>query len=167
MRASPNHHRRSGFDPNVPHGIPFFVPARPINLVGSFSQSDVFQRPDPSIWLNRATSGDDSTGEFRDPHSPRFAGASRPRLPRRRMRRTALPNTSSGHPSCRHGLCTVQRWTGTPSHTAAIAFSSDSIRLVCACLLVSSLLLGGATMSQRSSLTQSAHFVRQALTAYS
>ena len=32
---------------------------------------------------------------------------------------------------------------------------------------VSSLLLGGATMSQRSSLTQSAHFVRQALTAYS
>jgi hypothetical protein len=37
---------------------------------------------------------------------------------------------------------------------------------VCACLLVSSLLLAGATMSQRSSLTQSAHFVRQALTAY-
>ena len=37
---------------------------------------------------------------------------------------------------------------------------------VCACVLVSSLLLAGATMSQRSSLTQSAHFVRQALTAY-
>jgi hypothetical protein len=36
----------------------------------------------------------------------------------------------------------------------------------CACLLVSSSLLAGATMSQRSSLTQSAHFVRQALTAY-
>src|SRR5215831_20920049 len=33
---------------------------------------------------------------------------------------------------------------------------------VCACLLVSSLLLSGATMSQQSSLTQSAHSVRQA-----
>jgi hypothetical protein len=35
-----------------------------------------------------------------------------------------------------------------------------------ACSLVSSLLLNGATMSQESSLTQSAHSVRQALTAY-
>src|SRR5262245_45009842 len=32
---------------------------------------------------------------------------------------------------------------------------------VCACSLVSSLLLSGATMSQQSSLTQSAHSVRQ------
>src|SRR5262249_42008138 len=32
--------------------------------------------------------------------------------------------------------------------------------------LVSSLLLSGATMSQQSSLTQSAHSVRQVLTAY-
>src|SRR6266446_5154318 len=38
---------------------------------------------------------------------------------------------------------------------------------VCACSLVSSLLLSGATMSQQSSLTQSAHSVRQVLTAYS
>src|SRR5262249_41824016 len=37
---------------------------------------------------------------------------------------------------------------------------------VCACSLVSSLLLSGATMSQQSSLTQSAHSVRQVLTAY-
>src|SRR6516162_9428202 len=37
---------------------------------------------------------------------------------------------------------------------------------VCACSLVSSLLLRGATMSQQSSLTQSAHSVRQVLTAY-
>jgi hypothetical protein len=37
---------------------------------------------------------------------------------------------------------------------------------VCACSLVSSLLLSGATMSQQSSLTQSARSVRQALTAY-
>src|SRR5215831_10755841 len=37
---------------------------------------------------------------------------------------------------------------------------------VCACLLVSSLLLSEATMSQQSSLTQSAHSVRQVLTAY-
>src|SRR6516164_4010407 len=37
---------------------------------------------------------------------------------------------------------------------------------VCACSLVSSLLLGGATMSQQSALTQSAHSVRQVLTAY-
>src|SRR6516165_5758414 len=36
----------------------------------------------------------------------------------------------------------------------------------CACSLVSSLLLSGATMSQQSSLTQSAHSVRQVLTAY-
>src|SRR2546429_4810885 len=36
-----------------------------------------------------------------------------------------------------------------------------------ACSLVSSLLLNGATMSQESSLTQSAHSVRQVLTAYS
>src|SRR5215475_455956 len=35
-----------------------------------------------------------------------------------------------------------------------------------ACSLVSSLLLNGATMSQESSLTQSAHSVRQVLTAY-
>jgi hypothetical protein len=35
-----------------------------------------------------------------------------------------------------------------------------------ACSLVSSLLLNGATMSQQSSLTQSAHSVRQVLTAY-
>src|SRR5262249_32899121 len=35
-----------------------------------------------------------------------------------------------------------------------------------ACSLVSSLLLNGATMSRESSLTQSAHFVRQVLTAY-
>src|SRR5262249_49318573 len=34
------------------------------------------------------------------------------------------------------------------------------------CSLVSSLLLNGATMSQESSLTQSAHSVRQVLTAY-
>src|SRR5262245_24478208 len=38
---------------------------------------------------------------------------------------------------------------------------------VCACSLVSSLLLSGATMSQQSSLTQSAHSVRPVLTAYS
>src|SRR5215467_6059122 len=38
---------------------------------------------------------------------------------------------------------------------------------VCACSLVSSLLLSGATMSQQSSLTKSAHSVRQVLTAYS
>src|SRR5215467_11379268 len=38
---------------------------------------------------------------------------------------------------------------------------------VCACSLVSSLLLSGATMSQQSSLSQSAHSVRQVLTAYS
>src|SRR2546430_13714697 len=38
---------------------------------------------------------------------------------------------------------------------------------VCACSLVSSLLLSGATMSQQPSLTQSAHSVRQVLTAYS
>src|SRR5262249_52763216 len=37
---------------------------------------------------------------------------------------------------------------------------------VCACSLVSSLLLSGATMSQQSSLTQSARSVRQVLTAY-
>jgi len=37
---------------------------------------------------------------------------------------------------------------------------------VCACSLVSSLLLSGPTMSQQSSLTQSAHSVRQVLTAY-
>src|SRR5262249_55877977 len=37
---------------------------------------------------------------------------------------------------------------------------------VCACSLVSSLLLSGATMSQQSSLTQSAHSVRQVLTDY-
>src|SRR5207302_9709601 len=37
---------------------------------------------------------------------------------------------------------------------------------VCACSLVSSLLLSGATMCQQSSLTQSAHSVRQVLTAY-
>src|SRR5262249_49284984 len=37
---------------------------------------------------------------------------------------------------------------------------------VCAYSLVSSLLLSGATMSQQSSLTQSAHSVRQVLTAY-
>src|SRR5205807_8525187 len=37
---------------------------------------------------------------------------------------------------------------------------------VCACSLVSSLLLSGATMSQQPSLTQSAHSVRQVLTAY-
>src|SRR6516162_9375698 len=37
---------------------------------------------------------------------------------------------------------------------------------VCACSLVSSLLLGGAMMSQQSSLTQSAHSVRQVLTAH-
>src|SRR5262249_50677397 len=37
---------------------------------------------------------------------------------------------------------------------------------VCACSLVSSLLLSGATMSQQSSLTQSVHSVRQVLTAY-
>src|SRR5262249_16624492 len=37
---------------------------------------------------------------------------------------------------------------------------------VCTCSLVSSLLLSGATMSQQSSLTQSAHSVRQVLTAY-
>src|SRR5262249_58603422 len=37
---------------------------------------------------------------------------------------------------------------------------------VCPCSLVSSLLLSGATMSQQSSLTQSAHSVRQVLTAY-
>src|SRR6516164_5242861 len=37
---------------------------------------------------------------------------------------------------------------------------------VCACSLVSSLLLSGATMRQQSSLTQSAHSVRQVLTAY-
>jgi hypothetical protein len=37
---------------------------------------------------------------------------------------------------------------------------------VCACSLVSSLLLNGATMSQQSSLTQSAQSVRQVLTAY-
>jgi hypothetical protein len=36
-----------------------------------------------------------------------------------------------------------------------------------ACSLVSSLLLNGTTMSQQSSLTQSAHSVRQVLTAYS
>ena len=36
-----------------------------------------------------------------------------------------------------------------------------------ACSLVSSLLLNGATMSQESSLMQSAHSVRQVLTAYS
>src|SRR6266536_2423279 len=35
-----------------------------------------------------------------------------------------------------------------------------------ACSLVSSLLLNGATMSQESSLTQSAHSIRQVLTAY-
>src|SRR4029450_935725 len=35
-----------------------------------------------------------------------------------------------------------------------------------ACSFVSSLLLNGATMSQESSLTQSAHSVRQVLTAY-
>src|SRR5262249_60014525 len=34
------------------------------------------------------------------------------------------------------------------------------------CSLVSSLLLSGATMSQQSSLTQSAHSVRPVLTAY-
>src|SRR5262249_27051227 len=39
-------------------------------------------------------------------------------------------------------------------------------RPVRACSLVSSLLLNGATMSQESSLTQSAHSVRQVLTAY-
>src|SRR5262245_17197585 len=38
---------------------------------------------------------------------------------------------------------------------------------VCDCSLVSSLLFSGATMSQQSSLTQSAHSVRQVLTAYS
>src|SRR5262249_1377271 len=38
---------------------------------------------------------------------------------------------------------------------------------VCAYSLVSSLLLSGATMSQQSSLTKSAHSVRQVLTAYS
>src|SRR5438270_4856050 len=37
---------------------------------------------------------------------------------------------------------------------------------VCACLLVSSWLPNRATMSQESSLTQSGHSVRQALTAY-
>src|SRR5215469_15753427 len=37
---------------------------------------------------------------------------------------------------------------------------------VCAYSLVSSLLLSGATMSQQSSLTKSAHSVRQVLTAY-
>jgi hypothetical protein len=37
---------------------------------------------------------------------------------------------------------------------------------VCACSLVLSLLLNRATMSQESSLTQSAHSVRQVLTAY-
>src|SRR5437588_3321843 len=37
---------------------------------------------------------------------------------------------------------------------------------VCACSLVSSLLLSEATMSQQPSLTQSAHSVRQVLTAY-
>src|SRR5262249_8567912 len=37
---------------------------------------------------------------------------------------------------------------------------------VCACSLVSSSLLSGATMSQQSSLSQSAHSVRQVLTAY-
>src|SRR5260370_29400509 len=37
---------------------------------------------------------------------------------------------------------------------------------VCACSLVSSLLLSGATMSQQHSLTQSAHSVSLVLTAY-
>ena len=37
---------------------------------------------------------------------------------------------------------------------------------VCACVLVSSWLPNRATMSQESSLTQSGHSVRQALTAY-
>src|SRR5215831_8830670 len=37
---------------------------------------------------------------------------------------------------------------------------------VCACSLVSSLLLSGATMSQQSSLSLSAYSVRQVLTAY-
>src|SRR5262245_19593021 len=38
---------------------------------------------------------------------------------------------------------------------------------VCACSLVSSLLLSGPTLSQQSALTPSAHSVRQVLTAYS
>ena len=41
-----------------------------------------------------------------------------------------------------------------------------AVRYALACLLVSSLLPNRATMSQESSLTQSGHSVRQALTAY-
>ena len=50
----------------------------------------------------------------------------------------------------------------TSSEVASRAVSP----VVCACSLVSSLLLSGATMSQQPSLTQSAHSVRQVLTAY-
>jgi hypothetical protein len=62
----------------------------------------------------------------------------------------------------------LRRWSclSTSRPPTRLASPSHCRCPVRACSLVSSLLLNGATMSQESSLTQSAHSVRQVLTAY-